>query len=97
MQIEIAFKGLNSNDEIKTFVESKTEKLGKYFDGKMHVVWTLSAENDEITSHAHVTGNHMEFFGEAADSNYMTSVESAVGKLETQIRKRKEKVTDHHK
>lgn len=97
MQIEISFKGMNGNDEMKTFVESKTAKLKKYFDGKIHVVWNLTAENDEVTSHAHVLGNNMEFFGEAADSNYMSSVESCVSKVEAQLRKRKEQITDHHK
>ena len=95
MQVEMSFKNISANDDMKTFINGKTEKLNKYFSGKMHIVWTLSAENDTVISHAHVLGNNMEYFSEAIDPNYMTSVESCLSKIERQLKKRKEQLRDN--
>lgn len=97
MQLEMVFKGLESPQETKKFVEHKTEKLTKYFDGKFHARWNFSRQNEFCVAHLHVTGNHIDHFGEAEHDNLFTAVEHAVEKLEKQLRKHKEMLKDHHK
>jgi putative sigma-54 modulation protein len=98
MQLDMVFKGLDSGNETKTFVQSKTEKLKKYFDGKFHARWNFSKQKEICIAHLHVTGHpSMDYFGESENDNLYTAIEEAVDKLETQLRKHKEIIKGHHK
>ena len=98
MQLDMVFKGIDSGNETKTFVQHKTEKLKKYFDGKFHARWNFSKQNDSCIAHLHVTGKpHMDIFGEAEHENLYSAIEEAVDKLEKQLKKHKEIIKDHHK
>lgn len=95
MQLEMAFKNVEANDRIKEFIDEKSARLEKFFDGSFTVKWTVSCEHNDHLAHLHVIGNQMEFFADATDHNVMTSVEEAVHKMETQIKKKKEKLRSH--
>ncbi len=95
MQVDIVFKGLQSKDETKEFVNHKTEKLKKYFQGKIHARWNLSHAKENCVAHLHVTGNHIDMFSESEHENLFSAVEQAVDKVEIQLKKQKEKVKEH--
>lgn len=95
MQLEMAFKNVEANDRIKEFIDEKSERLTKFFDGNIVVQWTISMEHNEHLAKLHVLGNSMEFHSEATDHNIMTSVEDAVHKMETQLKKKKEQLRSH--
>ncbi len=98
MQMEFVLKHTHSNGaEIKAFLEEKTGKLKKYFEGRLHAKWTISYENDEHVSHLLVTGNNIEYFGEAKQHNLFSSIEEAVDHVERQVQRHKEILKDHHK
>lgn len=97
MNIDYVFKGISSGSEIKSFIDDKTAKLGKYFDGKIHAKWTLDKEKEECLAHLHVVGNQIDYFGEDRHENLLTAIEMAVDRVERQLRKHKEIMKDHHK
>lgn len=98
MQMEFVLKNTHTKgNEIKEFLEDKTSKLERYFQGRIHARWIINFENDEHISHLHVTGNSVDYFGESRQHNILTSIEDAVEKVERQLQKRKEIVKDHHK
>ncbi|MCO5142814.1 MAG: ribosome-associated translation inhibitor RaiA [Oligoflexia bacterium] len=98
MQIDFVLKNTHTKgSDIKEFLEDKTRKIEKYFDGKLHAKWTISYEHEEHISHLHVTGNHIELFGEAKEHNLYTSIEEAIDKVERQLVKQKEILKDHHR
>ena len=97
MQIDHVFMGIESGKEIKAFVDDKTSKLKKYFQGKIHAKWVLSKEKEDFSAHLHVLGNSIDYFGEAQTDDILSSVELALDHVERQLKKHKEIVKDHHK
>jgi putative sigma-54 modulation protein len=98
MQLEFSLKNVPGKSEgVKVFLEEKTSKLEKFFQGKIHARWVISYENEEHVCHLRVTGNHIEFFGEARDHNLYSGIEEAIDRIERQLVKHKEIVKDHHR
>lgn len=95
MNIQISFKNIDSSAAMRVFTEEKTQRLKKYFDGKVHVVWTLTIEGERQIAHCHLLGNHMDYFGESVSEDLHASVDLTIDKIEKQIRKHKEIITDH--
>ncbi|MEK6578377.1 MAG: ribosome-associated translation inhibitor RaiA [Bdellovibrionota bacterium] len=95
MVLNISFKHMKTSDHIKDYTEKKSEKLKKYFKGKIHVTWSFSVEKDTMIAHCHLLGNHMDYFGEAMTEDMEISIDRAVEKIEKQVRKHKEIVKDH--
>lgn len=95
MTLQISFQHIDATDALKAFIEKKSEKLAKYFNGRINVVWHLSVERQQQIAHCHLVGNHMDFYGDATTSDLYASIEQAVAKVERQIRKHKEVVKDH--
>lgn len=95
MIVEIHFKQMDASDSLREYASDKSEKLKKYIDGNVHVTWSFTREHGEFISHCHVVGSHIDLFGEGrADEAYAT-VDMAVTRLEKQLKKHKEIVTDH--
>ncbi len=98
MQMEFTLKNTHAKgSEIKEFLQDKTSKIERYFNGRLHARWNISYENDEHISHLHVTGNNLDHFGEARHHNLLTSIEDAIDKVERQLQRHKEMVKNHHK
>jgi putative sigma-54 modulation protein len=98
MTITSSFKHVEESSEfLKAFIEQKSEPIERYFQGKVQLSWRLSSDKYHHLASVHLSGNHMTFHAEADSGDFRTSIEAAVHKLEAQIRKHKEKVTNHHK
>lgn len=95
MIISISFKHMDTSEALKAYTEEKSERLKKYFDGKIHLTWNFSVENMEKIAHCHLVGNHMDYFGEAGTEDFHASVDQAIDRIEKQIRRHKEIVKDH--
>ncbi len=95
MVINISFKHMKTSDSIRDYATEKTERLKKYFDGKIHVSWTFSLEKQNHVAHCHLVGNHMDYFGETEASAFTEAVDLTIEKIEKQIKRHKEIVKDH--
>lgn len=95
MNLHITFKNMDTSDHLKVFIEDKSATLKKYFDGKISVNWILRIEKQSRTAHCHIVGNNMNYFGEGDTEDFKASIDIALDKIEKQIRKHKEIVTNH--
>ncbi len=95
MQIDMSFRHMDNSDAIKEYTRQKCETLKRYFQGNVHVVWNFSAEKQQRIAHCHLTGNNMDFFGEANTEDLHASIDLVIDKIEVQIRRHKEIVKDH--
>ena len=95
MNLNISFKNMDSSDAMKEFIKEKSETLKKYFDGRISVTWTLSAEKQARIAHCHVVGNSMDYFGDESTDDFKASVDMALEKIEKQVRKHKEIIKNH--
>jgi putative sigma-54 modulation protein len=95
MIVDFHFKHMDSSDTLRNHATEKSERLKKYFEGKVHVTWNLSKEHGEFISHCHVVGSHIDLFGEGQADEAYAAVDMAVTRIEKQLKKHKEIVTDH--
>jgi putative sigma-54 modulation protein len=96
MNIKISYRHMTSTEAIDETTRKKSEKLKKYFNGKLKLDWNFSVEKQEHVSHCHLTGDHIEFFAEAKTDSIYKGIDEVVAHLEKQVRKNKEKLKDHH-
>lgn len=96
MKISVSFKNIDRSESLKEYVEEKSLALKTFFDGKLTLHWNFSIEHKAKVAHCHLTGNHMDYFGEGSTDDFHASVDEAISKLEKQVRKHKEIVSNHH-
>jgi putative sigma-54 modulation protein len=93
MNIKITYKHLESTAGIDETTRKKSEKLKKYFKGKLNLNWNFTVEIQAQIAHCHLTGDHIEFFAEASTESLYSAIDEVVAHLERQVKKNKEQVT----
>ncbi|MCL2065224.1 MAG: ribosome-associated translation inhibitor RaiA [Candidatus Cloacimonetes bacterium] len=97
MQITITARHFNLTKAIRDTIEDSTEKLSRYFDQIVTVHITLSLENARniVDMSLHASKFNLQAQAEAMDM-YL-AINEAIDNMEAQIKKLKDKVTDHKK
>jgi len=94
MKYNIRGEKIEITDAIRTYIEEKIGKLGKYFDEKEELLVNVlvkvrgKEQKIEITVPAH----HFTLRSEEAHSDLYAAIDLTVDKLERQIRKNKTKI-----
>ncbi len=97
MQIKISYKHIDSSPAIDEVTQKKSEKLKKYFRGKLNLNWIFTVEKQNHIAHCHLTGDHIDFYAESTTDSLYAAIDQVVSQLDRQVRKNKELVTNHHK
>lgn len=97
MQLNLTGQHLDITPALRDYVTAKLEKLERHFDHVTNVNFVLSVEKLRQKAEAtiHITGSQL--FAEATDENMYAAIDALTDKLDRQIKKHKEKVTDHHR
>jgi len=97
MQITITARHFDLTKAIRRSVEDSCEKLNRYFDQIVNVHITLTLENNrnQVDMQLHASKFSLQAQAEAMDM-YL-AINEAVDNMEAQIKKLKDKVTDHKK
>ena len=97
MQIIITARHFSLTKAIRDTIEDSCEKLSRYFDQIVNVHITLSLENSRnlVDMTLHASKFNLQAQAEAMDM-YL-AINDAVDNMEAQIKKLKDKVTDHQK
>ena len=94
MRLNITSKGHHLSESLREHVESKIGKLEKYIHGESEVHIVLERNHlgqiAEIVLHA----NHHRLHSRETADNVLQCIDKAVSKIETQLRKLKDKMTD---
>ena len=96
MKFNISFRNMDSSPAISAYAAEKSSQLKNYFQGKTHFIWNFSKVREDWIAHCHLVGNGIDFFGEAQTTDIHVSIDQTLDKLEKQLRKHKEIVTNHH-
>ncbi len=91
----MTFKHMDGTEAIKAHVKEQTEKLSKFVSGSYKADWVFFVEANDHVAELRVHGPHIDFHGHARTSDLYQSIDQAVDKLETQLRKNKEILKDH--
>jgi putative sigma-54 modulation protein len=95
MQISITGHHVEVTDSLKNYVETKFEKLERHFDHVTDVHVVLNVEKMVKKAEATVQISGAKLFAEDHQEDMYAAIDSLVDKLDRQIKKHKEKLTNH--
>ena len=97
MRISISAKHGQLSDSVQDTIRTKVEKLPRFFDRMTGAVVLVDfADSDKPKVELKVTAEETnDFFASDTGSNVIAALDSVVQKVERQLRKHKEKLTDH--
>jgi len=97
MQINIAGHHIELTNSLRDYVESKLEKLERHFDQVVDVNVILSVEKlrQKAEATVHLSGTNV--FAEDTQEDMYAAIDGLIDKLDRQVKKHKEKMTNHHK
>jgi putative sigma-54 modulation protein len=97
MQIDVTGHHVELTDPLRNYVNEKFERLERHFDHVTDVHVILSVEKLRHTAEAtmHISGGKL--FADSTSEDMYAAIDSLTDKLDRQIKKHKEKLTDHHR
>jgi len=97
MQINLSGHHVEITDAIRNHVNEKLSRLEKHFDkvGNINVILTVENVRHRAEATLHVSGH--DIFADATDTdeNMYAAIDALADKLDRQVKKYKEKVTNH--
>lgn len=98
MQINISARHGSINSTTQTSIQEKVERIRKFYDRvtAINVTVDLRADNKPAVELVVKAELHDDFVSHDSADSILTAVDSAVHKMEMQLRKHKEKLTDRH-
>ncbi|GMQ89213.1 MAG: ribosome hibernation promoting factor [Gammaproteobacteria bacterium] len=97
MQIDLTGHHVELTEPLRNYVNEKFERLERHFDHVTDVHVILSVEKLRQTAEAtiHISGGKL--FADSTSEDMYAAIDSLTDKLDRQIKKHKEKLTDHHR
>ncbi len=97
MQLNLTGHHIEITDSLRSYVTSKLERLERHFDHvtNVHVILTVEKLRQKAEATLSITGNNL--YADSTEEDMYAAIDKLVDKLDRQITKHKEKVTDHHR
>ena len=97
MQISLTGNHVDLTDPLRDYVNTKMERLERHFDivQDIHVVLTVEKLRHKAEATLHVTGGNL--FADSVQEDMYAAIDALTDKLDRQVKKYKEKMTDHHR
>jgi putative sigma-54 modulation protein len=95
MQIILTGHHLDITDSLRSYVNEKMGKLERHFDkvSNTHVILSVEKNVQKAEATVHMSGN--DIFAEAHEPDMYASIDAMVAKLDRQVKKHQEKITNH--
>ena len=97
MQMNVTGRRMEVTETLESYARTKLGRLERHFDHvtNVHVVLSVERERHRAEATVHVTGR--ELFAEAVEEEMYAAIDILADKLDRQIKRYKEKMTDHHR
>jgi len=97
MQINLSGHHVDITDSMRDYVNAKMERLERHFDNvtDIHVVLGVEKLRHKAEATLHLSGNNL--FAESIEEDMYAAIDALVDKLDRQVKKHKEKTTNHHR
>lgn len=96
MQINLTGHHTDITPALRSYVQTKFEKLRRHFNNMTNIHVILTVEKERRIAEAEVHVNNGNLFANAENNDMYAAIDSLVDKLDRQVKKHKEKLTDHH-
>jgi putative sigma-54 modulation protein len=97
MQTILSGHHVEITDALRQYVNAKMERLERHFDNVTDVHVVLSVEKLRQKAEATLLLSGSKLFADATDEDMYAAIDALADKLDRQVKKHKEKVTDHHR
>lgn len=97
MQINLTGHHLDVTPPLRQYVNEKLERLERHFDNvtNVHVILSVQKLRQKAEATIHVSGGNL--FADAESDDMYAAIDALIDKLDRQIVRHKEKMTDHHR
>lgn len=97
MQIDITGHHVDITEPLREYVTNKFDRLERHFDHvtDVHVVLGVEKLRHSAEATMHISGGKL--FANATEEDMYAAIDGLVDKLDRQVKKHKEKLTDHHR
>jgi putative sigma-54 modulation protein len=98
VQIKIATRHGHLSETTQKFIQEKAEKLLRYFERLTMIEVTVDMQNGEKAVEFLVQAEHKhDFVARETHADLVVAVDLVLAKLESQLRRYKEKIQDHRR
>jgi putative sigma-54 modulation protein len=96
MQLNLTGHHVEITPSLRDYVSRKLERLERHFDHvtDIHCVLTVEKLRHRAEATVNIAGGRL--FADATEEDMYAAIDGLVDKLDRQIRRHKEKITDHH-
>ncbi|HIA09411.1 MAG TPA: ribosome-associated translation inhibitor RaiA [Chromatiaceae bacterium] len=97
MQISVTGQHLEVTDSLRNYVQTKLDRLERHFDHvtNAHVVLSVEKVRQKAEATINMSGN--KIFADDTQEDMYAAIDALVDKLDRQVKKHKEKITNHHR
>ena len=96
MNVSITGHHVDVTQPLRDYIGSKIKRLERHFDqlNDCHVILTVEKLQQKAEATVNVRGNRI--FADAVDQDMYAAIDALTDKLDRQLIKHKEKISDHH-
>lgn len=97
MQVNLTGHHVDLTSSMRDYVNNKMERLERHFDivQDIHVVLSVEKLRHKAEATLHINGGNV--FANAVEEDMYAAIDALTDKLDRQVKKHKEKMTDHHR
>ena len=97
MQIDVTGHHVELTDPLRNYVSEKFERLERHFDHvtDVHVILSVEKLRHKAEATMHISGGKL--FADSTEADMYAAIHGLTDKLDRQIKKHKEKITNHHR
>lgn len=94
MQIKLTGHHVEITNALSDYVHGKLERVERHFDNvtSVHVILSVEKLRQKAEATIHVAGN--DIFADAVDGDMYAAIDALIDKIDRQIKKHKEKLTE---
>lgn len=96
MDVTVAGHHVEVTDALRDYVQAKLTRLERHSDQMTDIHCILTVEKLEHRAEATIHLNGGTIHADSVEDNMYAAVDSLIDKLDRQVKKHKEKLTDHH-
>ncbi len=95
MQIQIDGHHVDVTESMHDYIHNKLTRVERHFDQvvDVHVVLSVEKQRQKAEATVHLAGNNIH--AESENVDMYAAIDALVDKLDRQVKKHKEKLTDH--
>ena len=90
-------RNIDITSDMKEYFEKKCKKIKFYFEQIIKIDLIVETERGKYNVELKVSATDDVFFAKASSKTWMTALNSVVSKVVTEIKKKRDKITEHRK